>query len=734
MIHINKKQHIFHLSNHKISYIITLVKGVPTQIYFGKKIKHYSNYHHYPTGTRGSFAPNFPGDTVNEHSLAALLQEYPGANQGDYRQPGFEVSFPDGASNATFRYDRFEIIEDVVSPKGLPSCQRAKADVTTLRLILKDVISSLELSLYYTIFKDSPFIIRKTELTNLSDEVIKINQLASFNLDLPEANQELIHLPGTWGAERQLTREKISIGIKRLESRRGTSSHNQNPFFAIVDPKTTERQGDVLGFSLIYSGNHEMIIQKDSYEQLRLQMGINHETFQWKLNPDESFITPEAILGYSEHGLTDYSQQLHQFIQKHIVRSKFKDQVRPILMNNWEATYMAFTEEKIVELMEEGANLGVELFVLDDGWFGKRNSDDSSLGDWFVNEEKLPKGLSYLAEQANQRGIDFGLWLEPEMVSPNSELFRNHPDWVIHYDKRGISPARMQYVLDLGREDVQDYLFTTIAAILNSANISYIKWDMNRNFSETYANQLAADQQGEAAHRFVLGLYALLERITKAFPDVLFESCSGGGGRFDLGMLAFMPQIWTSDNTDAIERLKIQYGTSLAYPIASMGAHVSASPNHQNGRMTTMATRGNVAMSGLLGYELDLTILTTDEKEEMKQQIAFYKKHRQLIQYGDFYRISSPYEGNETAWMFVSQDKSEAIFFYCHVLTFASPALKILKLQGLAPEQQYHFENGQAIYGDELMNIGMYALVQNHQKAFGDFETQFIYISTKTTN
>lgn len=732
LISVDKTQGIFHLSNQWMSYIFSVEDGILVHKYYGKKVSNYSGGMDYPTHTRGSFAPNLPGELDNRVSLASLLQEYPGTNQGDYRSGSIEVtSHISGHNNTRFLYKDYVIHSGVVAVEGMPSSTDIEGNKSeTLEIRLEDKEDQLELRLYFTVFAESPILLRKASIYNGSKEAVTLNKMSSLSLDFAASEKELIHLSGTWGAERQIVREPINRGIKFLDSRRGTSSHNQNPFFALVDKETTETMGDVYGFALMYSGNHEMVIERDSYDQLRVQMGINHETFSWELAPEESFMTPEVVMSYTDKGLTDYSIHMHEFVNHHIVQSRYKGIERPVLMNNWEATYMDFTEDKIKALMKEGADLGVELFVLDDGWFGKRNDDTTSLGDWWVNEEKLPNGLKGLADEAKSLGMTFGLWFEPEMVSPESDLFRAHPDWVLHYPTKGISPARNQYILDITRQEVRDYLVDTLSDVLNSADIRYVKWDMNRNFSEAYSAVLSASRQGEVSHRYTLGLYELLERITKAFPDILFESCSGGGGRFDLGMLYYMPQTWTSDNSDAMERLKIQYGTSLVYPVSSMGAHVSASPNHQNGRRTHIDTRGDVAMSGLLGYELDVLTLSDGEKEAMKAQITFYKQHRRLIQYGTFHRIYSPFEGNRTSWMFVSPDKSEAIVFYAEVLAEASPSLKVLQLTGLDPNKRYRSDEGRVAYGDEWMNMGYYVLNKTHQQPFGDFETSFVYMTT----
>ncbi|MGX6969839.1 alpha-galactosidase [Vagococcus bubulae] len=728
LIKFDSKNNIFHLSNDTVSYIFELYEGNLIHKYYGKKVLDYSGGRDYPSKTRGSFAPDISYNNDLGYSLASLLQEYPGANQGDYRSSAFEIRYRDGSYNSQFRYLNHEIVKGVIGLDNMPYCHDNKNEAETLIVYLKDNTSEIVISLYYTIYAESNIIVRKTSVTNQSSESVMINNIKSFSLDFPESCMELIQLPGTWGRERQIVREKISDGIKRLCSVRGTSSHNQNPFMAICNEGTTEFYGNVYGISLVYSGNHEMIIQKDSYSQLRIQAGINSETFEWELNPDETFYTPEVVLSFSTQGLNALSQTLHEFINGNIVQSTYKNKKRPILLNNWEATYMDFDENKIIELMEESSKLGIECFVLDDGWFGQRNDDTSSLGDWFVNLEKLPNGLSNLSKKARDLGMDFGLWFEPEMVSPNSELYRCHPDWTIHNSNKEVSLARNQKILDLGRKDVRDYLYKSLCDVLDSGNISYVKWDMNRNFSETYSLDLPPNRQKEANHRYVLGLYELLSKIVKKYPDILFESCSGGGGRYDLGMLYYMPQTWTSDNTDAIERLKIQYGTSLAYPISSMAAHVSASPNHQNGRITPLKTRGDVAMSGVLGYELNVMLLSNKEKEIIRRQIQEYKKYRELIQYGIFYRLISPFERNKASWMFVSTDKSEALVFYCNILSEASPTLDLLYLAGLEEDSKYQDINGKIVNGDELMNMGYYVQTKSHQKPFGDFESSLTYL------
>ena len=527
-------------------------------------------------------------------------------------------------------------------------------------------------------------------------------------------------MSGAWARERHIIRKEIRSGSQSIESRRGSSSHAQNPFMALVRKDTTEQHGEVYGFSLVYSGNFLANVEVDMYENARAQIGINPFDFTWLLKSKEEFTAPEAVLVYSNEGLTGMSHIYNCLYGKRLCRGKYRDKVRPILINNWEATYFDFNETKIKEIAKEATNLGMELFVLDDGWFGKRDDDNSSLGDWFVNEDKLKGGLNKLATEINEMGLQFGLWFEPEMVSPISELYKEHPDWCIHIPGRNRSEARRQLILDYSREDVCNYIIEKISEVLSSAPISYVKWDMNRNMSEIGSAKLPANRQREVAHRYILGLYKVLEEITTRFPDVLFESCSGGGGRFDPGMLYYMPQTWTSDNTDAIERLKIQFGTSMVYPNASIGCHVSAVPNHQVDRITPIETRGVVAMSGNFGYELDITKLPESEKEIIKEQVKLYKEIRETIQFGKCYRLSSPFENNDVAWMFISKDCEEIIVSFVRTLAKPNPKFVSLKLVGLDESSDYEILGENMIVGgDELMNIGL-----NVPELKGDYQAK----------
>ncbi len=543
------------------------------------------------------------------------------------RTPAVELQFSDGTSATDFRYESHNIYAGKNKLNNLPATYvEDENEAMTLELTLVDSLKNVKLILSYSVFEEFDAITRSVKIINESNEDVNINRVLSANVDFRDSDYELLQLSGAWARERHIIRKEIRSGSQSIESRRGSSSHAQNPFMALVRKDTTEQHGEVYGFSLIYSGNFLANVEVDMYENARAQIGINPFDFTWLLKSKEEFTAPEAVLVYSNEGLTGMSHIYNCLYGKRLCKGKYRDEVRPILINNWEATYFDFNETKIKEIAREATNLGMELFVLDDGWFGKRDDDNSSLGDWFVNEEKLKGGLNKLATEINEMGLQFGLWFEPEMVSPISELYKKHPDWCIHIPGRNRSEARRQLILDYSREDVCNYIIEKISEVLSSAPISYVKWDMNRNMSEIGSAKLPANRQREVAHRYILGLYKVLEEITTRFPDVLFESCSGGGGRFDPGMLYYMPQTWTSDNTDAIERLKIQFGTSMVYPNASIGCHVSAVPNHQVDRITPIETRGVVAMSGNFGYELDITKLPESEKEIIKEQVKLYKE------------------------------------------------------------------------------------------------------------
>lgn len=751
LIRFDSENKVFHLSNNNISYLLSIDDGgLVSHLYFGKKVKRYHNHLSYPRIDRG-FSGNVLDNLDRGLSKDTLPQEYSGSDSGDYRQTALIIKHGDGSRSNAFVFKDYHIQDGKPGLSGLPaSFVQDKAEAQTLVITLEDKVSQVELDLLYSIFRDCDLVARSVQVRNQGSQSIMLEKVASLQLDFVAKDFETISLPGAHANERHMERQSVGYGLQRFASRRGTSSHQMNPFLALVDKKTDEFVGDAYGFSLVYSGNHAFELEKDQLAQLRLLVGINHENFEWELGAGDAFQTPEVLMVYSNQGLNGMSQEFHKVIGQHLVRSQFKNQERPILVNNWEATYFDFTEEKLRPIVDEAKQLGIEMFVLDDGWFGHRNNDQSSLGDWFINHEKFPQGVKGFADYVHQQGLKFGLWFEPEMISMDSDLFRNHPDYLMQVPGRQPSPSRSQFVLDMGRQEVRDNIFNQVKDILDQGYIDYIKWDMNRHLSDIYSLDLPAHRQGETSHRYVLGVYDLLERITSAYPQILFEGCSGGGGRFDAGWAYYMPQSWASDNTDAISRLTIQYGTSLVYPISMMTSHVSAVPNHQTGRITPLDTRAHVAMSGVLGYELDLTSMSDEEKEAVREEVEAYKAIRPLVQYGKFYRLKSPSDGNATAWQFVSKDKTETLLFTAQTLAGAQPLLTKTKMVGLNPDADYEhvalfkegedqgvgyftsiyasrpLEVGAVLSGDELMNMGIYDPVVRR-----DFVTHLYYFKIK---
>jgi alpha-galactosidase len=707
----------FHLQANDMSYMMQIVgRGYLAHLYWGKKIRNGSNSRKLRFVDR-PFSPN-PYLSNRRFSLDTLPQEYPAYGNTDFRAPAYQVHLENGSTISDLRYKTHRIYKGKPKLEGLPATYvEHENEAETLEIVLEDRVIGLHVTLLYTVYERWNVMTRSVRFDNNGFERIKLLRALSMNVDFPHADYEWLHLPGAWARERAVERRPLVSGTQSVESRRGASSHQHNPFIALLQKGANEDYGEVYGFSLVYSGNFLAQIEVDQFRTTRVSMGINPFDFTWLLEPGESFQTPEVVMVYSDKGLNGMSQTFHQLYRTRLARGVYRDRERPILINNWEATYFNFNEEKILRLAKTASELGIELFVLDDGWFGKRDDDRSSLGDWFVDKRKLPNGLAALATNINNMGMQFGLWLEPEMISVDSELYRKHPDWCLHVPNRPRSEGRNQLVLDYSRKEVCDYIIQVVSDVLASAPISYVKWDMNRHMTEIGSAALPPERQRETAHRYMLGLYRVMEEITSRFPHILFESCSGGGGRFDPGMLYYMPQTWTSDNTDAVSRLKIQYGTSLVYPISAMGAHVSAVPNHQVHRITSLEMRGHVAMSGNFGYELDLTKLSEEEKAIIKQQVAFYKDIRRLVQFGTFYRILSPFEGNETAWMFVSEDKSEAFVAYFRVLAEANAPLSFLRLKGLDPNKNYEIIGSGEVYGgDELMYVGL-----NVPERHGDF-------------
>lgn len=710
LIEFDSKRQVFHLHNGNISYIFSVEEGgTLCHLYFGRRVQKYHGELKYPRVDRG-FSGNLPGSLDRTFSRDTLPKEYSGAGEMDYHTPATIVRQENGSNALMLKYKNYKIEDGKPKLEGLPAAYvENEKEAQTLTITLEDELTGLEYDLLYTVYREVSIITRSVKVRNTGKKTVFLEKVASLQLDFVDRDFDSICLPGAHANERHLERSSVGYGIQKFGSIRGTSSHQMNPFLALADRKTDEFSGDVYGFAFAYSGNHSFEVEKDQIDQTHLVIGINDYNFSWKLDAGSEFQTPEVLMTYSDQGLNKMSQAFHEIIRERIVRSKFKHADRPILVNNWEATYFDFNEEKLKTIVDEAENLGIEMFVLDDGWFGHRDDDNSSLGDWTVYKKKFPLGLGHFADYVHEKGLKFGLWFEPEMISYDSELYRKHPEYLMQVPGRKPSPSRNQYVLDLTRKEVIDDLFGQISKVLKEGGVDYVKWDMNRHLSDVYSASLPKDRQGEVYHRYVLGLYELMERITSAFPDVLFEGCSGGGGRFDAGFAYYMPQIWTSDNTDAVSRLTIQYGTSLVYPISMTTAHVSAIPNHQTGRKTSFETRGNAAMSAVFGYELDLTKMSQEDKDQVKEQVACYKEIRKLIQYGNFYRLKSPVETNQAAWMFVSDDKRDVCVMTFQVLAFAQPCLTKTKLFGLDPELEYeNLETHEIFGGDELMELGFY--------------------------
>lgn len=704
---VNEKSRTFHLQNEKLSYIMTILPtGQPAQLYFGRRIHDREDFGYLLEGALRSHSAYEVEE--NMLSLEHLKLEYPSYGNGDFRQGAVEILQENGSRAAKFVFDSYEILPGKPKLSGLPATYtESDEEAQTLKLTLRDEVAGVKAELLYTVFAGYGAIARSARIVNEGTQSVHIERAMSMCLDLPDSDYEWIQFSGSWARERFPVKRKLESGTTSVESLRGHSSHQQNPFIILKRPGTDEKTGEAMGFSLVYSGNFLASAQVDNYHLTRVMMGIHPEWFSWKLEPDDSFQTPEAVIVFSDEGLNGMSRTFHDLYRTRLARGAWRDQARPILINNWEATYFDLSEEKILKIAKKAKECGVELFVLDDGWFGARRSDYAGLGDWYVARDILPCGIDGLAEQIEGLGMKFGLWIEPEMVNPDSDLYRAHPDWAFHVPGRQPSLSRHQYVLDYSRPEVVDYVYEMLRKVIGGAKISYIKWDMNRSVTDCYSEALPADRQGEVFHRHILGVYSLYERLISDFPHILFESCAGGGARFDAGMLYYAPQAWTSDDTDAMERLKIQYGTSYGYPIVSMGSHVSAVPNHQLGRITSIKTRADVAFFGTFGYELDLNRLEEDEIRQVCEFTQFMKDHRELIQFGTFYRLLSPFESNEAGWMVVSSDRTEAIVGYYRLLSRVNAPFSRVALQGLDPDLCYRVNGGDAFYGDELMNAGL---------------------------
>ncbi|MDO5455407.1 MAG: alpha-galactosidase [Eubacteriales bacterium] len=724
-IYFDEQSKIFSLGTRNSTYQMKVDDGgFVRHLYYGANIGHCDMSYLVWNYDRG-FAVN-PHDEVQErtYSLSIMAQEYTSSGIGDFRINSIDAVGRDGSGCIELRYAGHSVLSSKYEIPDMPSVRGEYSDVQTLVLKLRDKALGLDVHLYYGVFEQLDVITRSVRIINRSDSDITLYKAASCCLDLPYGQWDMIHFYGRHCMERQEERVPVMHACQSFASKRGMSSHHHNPFVILCDHEATEDYGSCYGVMLMYSGNHKTEIEMDETGCVRVLSGINEDHFRWTLGSGETFCTPESILTFSEKGLTGLSHNLHRVIRENVIPAKYSKAVRPVLINNWEATYFNFDEEKILKLADKAAKLGIELFVLDDGWFGVRNSDHTGLGDWYVNTDKLPSGLKGLSEAIHKKGMKFGLWIEPEMISEDSDLYREHPDWVLKVPGRAPALGRDQLVLDMSRGEVVDYLFDRLSDIIGSSGIDYIKWDMNRPLSDVYSCVLSAERQGEVGHRYVLGVYDLMGRLTSRFPDVLFEGCAGGGGRFDAGILYYSPQIWCSDDTDPIHRLKIQRGTSYGYPVSSMGAHVSASPNHQSGRSTPLNTRGIVAMSGTFGYELDLGRLKKRECDEIRDQIREFHKNYFLIQNGLYYRLNRE-ENYFDAWEFVAEDGSEALLNVVVTNPIPTNGRQVyVRLKGLIPDARYKItaDMRRVVTGEALMKGG-YAMPQLH----GDYPSMQVH-------
>ncbi|MBQ9120531.1 MAG: alpha-galactosidase [Lachnospiraceae bacterium] len=701
---------VFKLDSKDASYVIALVdeEQFAGHAYYGKKI---SDYHvrHLMRLNENPFTPSQnERERVSFNDLFAF--EYPTFGVGDFRETCLKVRNKYGAAACSLVYKSHKIYAGKPALAGLPATFGSESECETLELTMTDPILKLDVTLVYTVFEDNSAITRSARIQNLAEDDIYLTNALSMCVDLEGLNYEMINLHGSWARERHIDRHPITHGKHRIDSSRGESSHQDHPFIAVMTPETNEDVGEVYGFNFVYSGNFMAQAEGCQFETTRVVMGINPDTFTWKLATGEEFICPEVVMVYSDAGLGKMTRSFHDLYRNHLIRGEYKDKKRPILINNWEATYFNFNTEKLLSIAKEASSLGIEMLVMDDGWFGKRNDDNTSLGDWQVNEEKLPGGLKNLVDEVNKLGMKFGIWFEPEMISPESNLYREHPDWAIQIPERTAARCRNQYVLDISRKEVRDYVYNMVKTVLQSSNIEYVKWDMNRPLSDLGSFALPADRQGELSHRYMLGVYEMQERLINDFPHLLLENCSGGGARFDAGMLYYSPQIWCSDDTDAIERLSIQQGTAMIYPLCSMGAHVSDCPNHTVGRSTPFRTRGHVALAGTFGYELDVTKIPAEDRAMIPEQVAMYHKYNDLVRTGDYYRIAN-YSENRTfdCYEVVAKDQSEALVTIVEVTRRANFKSRRIRLKGLQPDAVYENEDTKERYTGEIL---MYAGVQ----------------------
>jgi alpha-galactosidase len=721
----NETQKTFTINAKNTSYIIAVVdeERFLGHVYFGKRLpdddlRYLMRLDEYP------FVPS-----VNNRERCSIVDRFPTEYSthgiGDYRESCLKVQTVSGMTACGISYASHSIYAGKPKLQGLPATFGEPEDCTTLEITCVDETLKLEIVLTYTAFENLDAITRSVRVKNNGKETIHLTRVLSACVDFDRIDMDMITLHGSWARERHICRRKVNQGKQGIASLRGESGHQVNPFLAVLDSQATEDSGEVYGFNFVYSGNFIAQAEGSQFDSTRVVMGINPEDFSWQLDPGAEFTAPEVVMVYSSEGIGGMSRTFHDLYRNHLIRGKYRDRERPILINNWEATYFDFDADKLLAIAREASKLGIEMLVLDDGWFGKRNADNCSLGDWTVNESKIRGGLKRLVDEVNALGMKFGIWFEPEMISPDSDLYRAHPDWCLHVPGRVGTLSRNQYVLDFSRKEVRDHVYASLVAVLKSANIEYVKWDMNRQLTDVGNEVLPAGRQREIWHRYVLGVYELMDRLTTDFPNLLLENCSGGGARMDPGMLYYSPQIWASDDTDAIERLKIQHGTSLVYPVSAMGAHVSDCPNHTVGRVTPFETRGLVALSGTFGYELDVTKIPEADRQMIPKQVALYHRYNPLIRAGDLYRIGNVFENPEFDCVeYVSKDGSEALAIYVQVHARPNHRSRRLRLKGLEPQSRYRDEETKEVHsGAALMEAGVL-----FKSAPGDFKATLLHL------
>ena len=716
---------VFKLDAKDTSYIIAIIDDEEFlgHVYFGKKIID-ENVNYLLRIDEPPYVPSKNNrDRVSFYDSFPF--EYSTHGIGDFRETSLEIKDSNGNTACKLQYESHKIYKGKEKLEGLPATFGSENKCTSLEIACIDPYLNLEVVLVYTVFEDLDVITRSIRIKNKGENNLYITKALSMCLDFDGIDYDMISLHGSWARERHISRRKVTYGTQVVSSIRGESSHQHSPFIAILDNKANDEFGDVYGFNFVYSGNFLAQVEGCQFDTTRVLMGINPSDFNWLLQPNDEFIAPEVVMVYSNEGIGKMTRTFHDLYRNHLIRGKFKDKKRPILINNWEATYFDFDTDKLLSIAKEASKVGIEMLVMDDGWFGHRNSDNSSLGDWIVNENKIKGGLKYLVDEVNKLGLEFGIWFEPEMISPDSDLYKEHPDWCIHIDGRTPALCREQYVLDLTRKEVVDYVYNSVKNVISSANIKYVKWDMNRQITDLGSSFIEPEHHGGILHRYVLAVYDVMNRLTTDFPELLLENCSGGGARFDPGMLYYSPQIWCSDDTDAIERLKIQEGTAMVYPLSSMGAHVSDCPNHTVGRTTPFETRGHVALSGTFGYELDITKISEEDRNMIPKQVEMYHKYNDLVRRGDYYRIANFSENNSfDSWSVVSKNKEEVLVTCVQVLGRPNYHSRRIKLKGLEENSMYKNEENNKIYsGGALMNAGI------NVSLYGDYSSKLIHFT-----